>query len=88
MRLSYEVLYTILSEEDADRVCRMLKGATVTFPKAQIEHRDICNSFRELVSMGVKEWEAIKRLSEIYQKDKSQIWRIVKDNGERDRERG
>ena len=84
MRMSYEVLYTILDKKEADKVCRMLKGATITFPKVKIEHKDIRNDFNRFVDMGLSKWEAIEKLSNIYEKDKTQIWRIVKDNSAKD----
>lgn len=85
MRIGYEVLYTILDEESAARVCRALKGCTVSFPASKIERRDIVDDYRHMRRNGLAKWAAVERLSTMYERSKSGIWAIVKEADEADR---
>ncbi len=78
MRISYEVLYTLLDEATAQKVCRALKGFTVRFPTKKIEHKDIIGDYAHMRKGGLGAWQAVERLAVMYEKSPTQIWRIVR----------
>ena len=78
-RLSHEVLYTILDEKDAARVCRALKGFTVTFSGPKITHEEIREDYRYMRERGVTMWQAVERLAAMYDYTPRHVWRIVRD---------
>jgi AraC-like DNA-binding protein len=76
--VNYTYLEMVVDTETAFKIAIFLKGLRVSFPKAEIEHREIKREYKELIKMRVSNRMIIKRLATKFGKSESSIYRIVK----------
>jgi len=77
MRIDHQVFYTMLPEEMADKLCRALKGCSVTVPRWAVEHKDILDDYRHMRNIGVPRAEAIKKLAVMYDRSPRTVRRVI-----------
>jgi uncharacterized protein YggU (UPF0235/DUF167 family) len=76
--VNYTYIEMVVNKETAIKLATFLKGLRVSFPKTEIEHKEIKREYKELLQMGASNRSIIKQLATKFNKSESTIYRIVK----------
>ena len=76
--INQEVLYNILDEATADKVCRFLAGYRMSFKKSFIVQKDIISDYKKMILYSSKK-DIVKELAIRYELSQSSIYRIIAD---------